>query len=163
MPQVSRPEADAFYPISGIENWQNERGEQDQALFESINTFLPNDLTFVESELFESPDLPITSLVYVTKLSTVPNPETATATGLAVRLRLGKDEADGQIVNAVVELREGWKNESSSRGNLVGTKRFENITAVATEYSFVVTPTNAAKIQDFSELYLRIFFEVSLT
>jgi hypothetical protein len=174
MTQVARPEADAFYPISGIDNWQNENGEQDQALFESINTFLPNDLTYAESDLLTGPDLPEYSKVYVTKLSVVPNPEMASE-GLTIRVRLSKDLGGGSeldengdpvevedsfFMNALVELREEYNNEITDLGILIASKTFEKITKEFTEYSFQATPAQAVNILDFDALYLRIQFSI---
>ena len=158
MPQVSRPESDAFRPVQGGigDSWINELGETAFPIFESINTFLPNDLTYGECDQFGN-DLPEDSVVYVAKLSVVPSPEMASQ-GLTIRVRLAKDAESGERINATVELREEWNNEVTDLGILIASAVFEDVSAEFTEYSFVATPAQAGNILDFDALYLRMFF-----
>ena len=92
MTQVARPIEDLFFPIPtadppDFESWRNELGENDRDLFIGIDSFLPNDIDFAESDLILGPNMPDDAIVYVTKLSVVETPSTADQ-GLVVRVRL---------------------------------------------------------------------------
>ncbi len=164
MTQVARPAEDTFYPVpppNGSERqaWRNELEETDQNLFESINTFLPNDLTFAEAGALlglvtEPLPLPQEIVPYVTKLTVVPSPETADQ-GLTVRVRLAKDFAAGHVVSCLVEFREEYNNELTDLGILIASETFVDITEVFQDFSFPVTPAQASGIVDFTNLYLR--------
>lgn len=167
MTQVARPEADTYYPVpppngSVQDSWRNELGEVDEGivpfgLFESINTFLPNDLTFAESGAALESSLPEEIVPYVTKLSVVEDPSTA-GEGLRVRVRLGKDDTEGTDMDCLVELREEYNNEITDLGILIASETFVGIPAGFREFSFNVTPEQSANIIDFDALYLRFVF-----
>ena len=168
MTQVARPAEDTFYPVpppngSDFQAWRNELEETDQNLFESINTFLPNDLTFAEAGALlglvgtEPIPLPQEIVPYVTKLTEVDSPETADQ-GLTVRVRLAKDIGAGHAVTCLVGFREEYNNELTDLGILIASETFVDITEVFQDFSFPVTPAQAAGITDFTNLYLRFVF-----
>ena len=163
MTQVARPVEDTYYPVpppngSELDAWRNELEETDQNLFESINTFLPNDLTFAEAGALLDPQVtPQEIVAYVTRLTVVETPDTASE-GLTVRVRLSKDAIEGHRVNCLVELREEYNNETTDLGILIASAVFFDVTEEFAEYSFEVTPEQAANIVDFSALHLRFVF-----
>ena len=175
MTQVARPVEDTFYPGAtefpeplppdgGVDPlaWVNELGETDQNLFESINTFLPNDLTFAEAGALNQELLPLPQEIvpYVTKLTVVESPETADQ-GLTIRTRLAKDLAEGHTVSCLVELREEYNNEITDLGSLIASGTFLDISETFQEFSFKATPAQAANIVDFNALFLRFVFTYS--
>ena len=164
MTQVARPVEDTYYPVpppnGGIDlhAWRNELGETDQNLFESINTFLPNDLTYAEAGALLDPQVvPQDIIPYVTKLTVVETPATASE-GLTVRTRLSKDFADGHRVNVLVELREEYNNETTDLGILIASETFLDLPTTFEEFSFPVSPAQSANIVNFAALYLRFVF-----
>ncbi len=164
MTQVARPQEDTFYPVpppngGDLDAWRNELEETDQNLFESINTFLPNDLTFAEAGplLLSDQSIPQVIVAYVTRLTVVETPSTASE-GLTIRTRLAKDFASGHRADVLVELREEYNNETTDLGILVASETFLDLSAVFEEFSFKATPAQAANIVNFNALYLRFVF-----
>ena len=161
MPQVVRPTEDlfVFIPDEGAEDqdsWRDATGKQFD-LYQSIFQFIPNDADFAESNLILGPELPDDAEAYVFKLGEPDSLDTIDQ-GMTIRLRLAKDAASGVKINALVELREEFTNEEIDQGTLRASATFEDISEDFTEFSFQVTPEEAADILDFTELSIRIVF-----
>jgi len=161
VPQVVRPIEDlfVFIPEEGTidqDSWRNTDGKQFD-LYQSIFQFLPNDADFAESNLILGPELPDDAEPYVFKLGEPDSLDTIDK-GMTIRIRLAKNAASGVKIDALIELREEFTSEEFDLGTLRASAVFENLSEEFTEFSFQVTPEEAANILDFSELSIRVVF-----
>jgi len=186
MPQYARPIEDAFLYIPPPEydggpfgdSWRDNIGGTSD-LFQRIGTNIPNDTDYAESDLILGPLFPdadedgdpgeaafTESTAYVCKLSEVVDP--VIDEGFTIRARLAKNEPDGVNVDCLIELRKDYNVEGDALesdgdlGQLIASHIFEGITSEFIEYSFVVTPEEAASIDNYDDLYLRFVFSASL-
>ena len=140
MAQFGRPSADTT-----IGNWEDELGGT-ASIFQSIDETSPSDSDFVTSEFAPS------SSPYVTKLSSVTDPNVST--GHTVRYRARKDPSTGAQIDLIVELRQGYVSEGS-QGTLIATDTEVNLPTSFTTFAFTLSSGEADSITDYSSLFLR--------
>lgn len=141
MAQFGRPSADTL-----VDNWEEDDGTTD-ALFGEIDEAVADDADYIRS--VEDP----TDDVYVTALSSVPDP--LSSTGHIVRYRYRKNAADGDQVDLTVQLRQGYVDEVTL-GTLIHQEVHNNIGGAAwTAGSFTLSGVEADSITDYGDLFLR--------
>jgi hypothetical protein len=105
-----------------------------------------------ESDFIQSASAPTTD-VYVTKLTTLEDPEVST--GHIVRYRYQKDASGGSQIDLVVQLREGYVNEGTP-GTLIASNTHANISNGWTAGTFTLSAGEADAIGDYDDLFLRL-------
>lgn len=138
MPQFSRPSTDTT-----LGAWEDEAGGV-VSIFTHIDEVVRDDLDYITSEF--NP----TSSPYVTKLSTVTDPNIDT--GHIVRFAARKDPISGVALDLDVELRQGYVSEGSP-GTLIDATAIVGLSTVFTEFTF---EPDGSLITDYSDLFLRL-------
>lgn len=143
MAQTAVPTADTT-----LGNWTNgSLGTTDIYTKIDEGTAAPNDLDYIRT-----PATPA-SEVYVTKLTSLSDPNSSTDHILTARLR--KDTAGGGTINFTVQLRESYVNEGSP-GTLIATLTANDVTGDYVNYSHTLTGAEADAITDYAALYIRV-------
>lgn len=141
MAQFGRPSTDA-----NLGNWTDE-GAGTTTIYDGIDEITAEDTEKIISGLAPSSD------PYVTKLTTVEDPQSST--GHTVRFRYQKNSSGGAQINLTVELRQGYVSEGSP-GTLIATvATLTNISNGWTTGSYTLSGAEADAITDYSDLYLR--------
>lgn len=146
MPQFARPTADIL-----VSSWTNQSGASVN-LYQSIDEITPSDADYVQSEQMFSETIGFLGTLLIVQLGPLIDP--GIDTGFVLRVRASKDIADGNETDLVVELRQGYLNDSDT-GILIATLEIFNLTDVVTDYLLSLTEAQAALITDFSALSLR--------
>lgn len=141
MPQFGRPSADTNNPG----NW-TPTPSSPNTLYDKIDETSADD-----SDYISSPTAP-SSAVYVTKLSSVEDPQSST--GHIIRWRRQKSASGGAQIDLTVQLRQGYTNEGS-QGTLITSRSDTDIPASWTTASYTLTQSEADSITDYTNLYLR--------
>lgn len=140
MAQYGRPSTDT-----------TNQGYTDQAegatnIFQTID-----EVTYSDSDYIKSPLAP-TSDVYVTKLTSVEDPQVHT--GHKIRYRYQKNASGGATINLTVELRQGYVNESTM-GTLIKDWQHNDIGNGWTAQEQTLLETEADDITDYASLFIR--------
>lgn len=141
MAQFGRPSTDTTRT-----NWEEDDGTT-AAIWDQIDESVRDDADFIRTTVAPS------SAVYVTKLTTLTDP--LSSTGHILRYVYGKDSAGGATINQVVELRQGYVNESS-QGTLIASATHNNVGAFPILTTLTLSGAEADAITDYSNLYVRI-------
>jgi hypothetical protein len=142
MAQYGRPSIDT------LNQSYTDQGGGSANLYTTVDEVSASDTDYIKSPLAPS------NSVYVTKFSTVEDPQAST--GHVVRYRYQKDAAGGAQINITIELRQGYTNESS-QGTLIATvATLTNIANGWTTGSYTLSAGEADSITDYTALYLRI-------
>jgi hypothetical protein len=143
MPQFARPSADTANP----------GGFTDQAggttnLYTTIDEATPNDADYIRS-----PASPANA-VYVTKLSSVVDPQSSS--GHVMRMRTATDLDDQESIDFTLQLRQGYVSEAS-QGTLIATLSRTGVTSTAwTTSTYTLSAAEADAITDYTALYFRL-------
>ena len=145
MPQFGRPSADTLNP----------GGYTDEAagsvnIFNSIDEAVPSDADFIQT-----PVGPTGGPVYVTKYTTLEDPQSSS--GHILRNRYAKDASGGAQINALFELRQGYVSEGT-QGTLIVSRAFTNISDVFAQDDYTLAGAEADAITDYTDLFLRVQF-----
>ena len=141
MPQFGRPSADTNNPGGFVDE-----GSASTNLFQSIDEVTASDTDFIQSPTAPSND------VYVTKLSTLEDPQTGT--GHTVRYRYEKNTSGGAQIDLTVQLRSGYVSEATP-GTLIASWTHTNIGTPWTTQTQNLSTTEADNISAYNDLYLR--------
>lgn len=139
MAQFARPSADTLR-----DNWDEDDGTT-TSIFSEIDESSVDDADFIRSQLGPTSD------VYVTKLTSVTDP--SASSGHIVRYRIGKDLTAGNQIDFLVELRQGYVDETT-KGTLIEDWTHTNVDALTT-YAQTLSGAAADLITDYADLYLR--------
>lgn len=134
-----RPSSDSY---DG--NWLNESGSNTN-LYASLDETSYFDADYIRSEANPS------SSPVVVKLSSGTDPSSSVDHLLSYRYK--KDNSSAGSVNLLVELRQGYTNESS-KGTLIASGVHNNISTITTN-TITLTEAEANSITDYTNLYLR--------
>jgi hypothetical protein len=142
MAQFGRPSADT-YNADGY----TDQGGGGTNIYTTIDEVSLDDGDYIRSALTPTSD------VYVTKLSSVEDPQSSA--GHTVRVRRSKDAAGGDTITLTAELRQGYVNEGTP-GTLIATI----MNAVAIDEAWTTTTYNlsgaeADAITNYADLFLR--------
>jgi len=138
--QFARPSVDTFR-----DNWEEDDGTTVD-IFDQIDEVVADDADFIRTVLTPTSD------VYVTKLTSVEDPQSST--GHTVRYRYGKDAAGQDTIDLTVQLRQGYVNEGVP-GTLIHSEVTLNIGVVWIAGSFTLTGPEADSITNYADLFLR--------
>ncbi len=142
MPQFARPSADTNNPGG----FTDETGGSTN-IYTKINEATPNDATYIQSPTSPS------NAVYVTKLSSVVDPQSST--GHIMRMRTSASLDNQQSISITQELRQGYVSEASP-GTLIAQQARTGITStVWTTSEYTLTAPEADAITDYANLYFR--------
>lgn len=141
MTQFGRPSVDTL--IGAFKD----DGDGTIDIFQAIDEVTFNDADYVKSEKNPS------ASPYVTKLSTIEDPESSS--GHTVRFRYRKNAAGGTQIDLTVELREGYVNEGTPGTLIADSGLLANITETFTAGNFTLSGVEADSITDYTDLYLR--------
>jgi hypothetical protein len=142
--QFAEPSADTNNPGS----WVDEAGGST-----SIYTHIDEGSGAAsDADYIKSPLAP-TSAVYVTKLSTIEDPQSSS--GHVLRVRRAKDAAGGSQIDLTHELRQGYVSEVS-QGTLIKQVAETNITNTFSTTATTLSSGEADAITDYSSLYVRL-------
>ena len=145
MQQFGRPSADTLNPGSYVDEAAGAVN-----IFNSIDEVVPSDADFIQT-----PVGPTGGPVYVTKYSTLEDPQSSS--GHILRNRYAKDASGGAQIDAVFELREGYVSEVS-QGTLIVSRSFPNISDVFAQDDYTLAGAEADAITDYTDLFLRVAF-----
>lgn len=143
--QYGRPSEDTL-----IGNYEDQ-GSGTTDIFEAIDEVSYNDSDYIQSPLDPAAE------VYVTKLSgglSDPN----SSSGHIVRVRIGKDSADGDQIDCTVQLREGYVDEGTM-GDLIREEVYTDISDTPTTETITLTGGEADDIGDYNDLFIRYVFD----
>jgi len=141
MPQFARPSTDTTR-----DNWTEDDGTT-TSIFDQIDEAVADDNDFIQTQLTPTSD------VYVTKLSSVEDPQSSS--GHIVRYRYRKDASGGDQVDLTVQLRQGYVNEGAT-GTLIASATHTDISGSAwTDGTLTLSSGEADAITDYADLYLR--------
>lgn len=141
VPQFLRPTADLNNPGS----WTTHLGGSTD-LFQQVNETVADD-----SDYIRSPQAPSS---HVTVIDLQNGTDPVSSTGHVFRWRYNKDAAGGGTINLVVELRQGYVNESTL-GTLITSQTVNNITDTWTTGVYTLNGTEADTISDYTALSVR--------
>ena len=141
MPQFARPSADTT-----VGNWQTHTGGTTN-LYTTIDEVTPDDTDYIKSPLAPS------NAAYVTKLSSVEDPQSST--GHILRYRYSKNAAGGAQIDLTVQLRQGYVNETT-QGTLIAQVVLTNISETFTTGTYTLSAAEADSITNYADLYVRI-------
>ena len=142
MPQYARPSADTANPG----NFTDQSGGSTN-LYQAIDEATASDADYIQS-----PEAP-SNAVYVTKLSSVADPQSST--GHIMRMRTSVS-VDGQSpIDITQQLRQGYVNESN-QGTLIAQQSRTGITSTTwTDSTYTLSAAEADAITNYSDLYYR--------
>lgn len=141
MAQFGRPSTDT------VNESYTDQGGGSSNIYTTIDESVASDADYIRSALAPTND------VYVTKLTTVEDPQSSS--GHTVRYRYAKDASGGAQIDLTVQLRQGYVNEGSP-GTLIATcGSHTNISNSWTDGSYALSGAEADSITDYSSLYLR--------
>jgi len=138
--QFGRPSADTL-----VDNWTEDDGTS-VTIYDQIDEVTVDDTDYIDTGPGPTND------VYVTKLSTLTDPETSTEH--VVRYRYAKSEAGGLALDLTVQLRQAYVNEGSP-GILIAAWTHAGISEVFTTQAQALSGAEADSITDYADLYLR--------
>jgi len=143
MAQFARPSTDTT-----LDSYTDQTGGTTN-IYTTIDESVASDLDYIRSATDPS------NAAYVTKLTSVTDP--VSATGHVLRVRMGTDVASGgNQIDATVELREGYVSETS-QGTLICTLSQSNINQGSfADYSANLSAGEANSITDYTDLYVRV-------
>ena len=131
-------------------NWLDHLGGTSD-IYSKVAELLANDSDYIETILDP------TAAVYVAKLTSVTDP--VSATGHVLRYRYRKNAIDDDVISLLVELRQGYVNESS-KGTLIASTTHANLPGDAwTVGALTLSAGEANSITDYANLFVR--FEAS--
>jgi hypothetical protein len=139
MAQFGRPSTDTF------REWEEDDGTTTD-IFDQID-----ETSFDDADYIRTPVAP-TSDVYVTKLTTLEDPQVST--GHVVRYRYRKDTAGGAQIDLTVQLRQGYVNEGTP-GTQIAQWTHTAIAETITAAAQTLSGAEADAITDHTDLYLR--------
>jgi hypothetical protein len=139
MAQFGRPSTDTF------REWEEDDGTTTD-IFDQID-----ETSFDDADYIRTPVAP-TSDVYVTKLTTLEDPQVST--GHVVRYRYRKDTAGGAQIDLTVQLRQGYVNEGTP-GTQIAQWTHTAIAETITAAAQTLSGAEADAITDYTDLYLR--------
>jgi hypothetical protein len=137
MPQFGRPSADTANPGA-----YTDQGGGGSNIYTTIDETSPSDADYIRSPL--NPQ----GAVYVTKLSNLEDPQSAS--GHTLRTRYAKDAAGGGTINLLVELRQG-----NAPGTTISTRTLDGISEAFTTDTYNLPSGEADAITDYTDLYVR--------
>lgn len=141
MAQFARPSADTLR-----DNWVTQ-ADGTTNLYATLDESVADDADYIKTQLTPTSD------VYVTKLTTVEDP--ISATGHIVRYRYRKDVAAGDQIDLTVELRQDYVNEGD-QGTLIHQEVHTNLDGSGwTDGTFTLSAGEANAITDYASLFLR--------
>lgn len=142
MPQFARPSADTNNPGG----WTTHTGG-------TTNLYLTIDeATADDTDYIQSPAAP-SNAVYVTKLSSVVNPQSTS--GHVMRMRTSASLDNQQSIPITQELRQGYVSEATP-GTLIASYQRTGIVSTAwTTTQYTLTAAEAGAITDYTNLYFR--------
>jgi len=146
MAQYGRPSTDTTR-----EDWVDD-GEGTTDIYQAIDEVTPSDTDYIKSALAPTSD------AYVTKLTTVEDPQVGT--GHTIRYRFQKDSSGGATIDLTVELREGYVSEGTP-GTLIKQWQHNDISNGWTTEQPTLTEGEADTITDYSDLFLRFVADQS--
>lgn len=141
MAQFGRPSTDTTR-----EAWEDQAGGTVN-IYTTIDESVASDTDYVRSALVPTTD------AYVTKLTTIEDPQSST--GHIVRYRYSKDASGGAQIDIVVQLRQGYVSEASL-GTLIHSETHTNVGNTWTAGTFTLSAAEADTITDYSDLFIRI-------
>jgi len=116
-------------------------------IYTAIDEAIASDADYIKSALAPTSD------VYVTKLTSLEDPQVST--GHTVRYRYAKDAAGGAQIDLTVELRQGYVNEGTP-GTLIATcGTHTDISDAWTAGSYALSGAEADNITNYADLFLR--------
>lgn len=139
MTQVARPSQDM-----AIGTWTEDDGVTTTTLYDQVDEAVRDDLDFVQSALAPSAD----KLVF--KLSAISDP--GVHSGHVLAYVIGKNETDGEQIDHVVKLTEGYQ-AGVTDGTVIAQWTHTNVDAL-TLYEQTLSAGQAAAIVDYGDLYL---------
>jgi hypothetical protein len=139
MAQFGRPSTDTF------REWEEDDGTTTD-IFDQID-----ETSFDDADYIRTPVAP-TSDVYVTKLTTLEDPQVST--GHVVRYRYRKDTAGGAQIDLTVQLRQGYVNEGTP-GTQIAAWTHTNIAETIAAAAQTLSGAEADAITVYTDLYLR--------
>jgi hypothetical protein len=139
MAQFGRPSTDTF------REWEEDDGTTTD-IFDQID-----ETSFDDADYIRTPVAP-TSDVYVTKLTTLEDPQVST--GHVVRYRYRKDTTGGAQIDLTVQLRQGYVNEGTP-GTQIAQWTHTAIAETITAAAQTLSGAEADAITDYTDLYLR--------
>ncbi len=143
MPQFARPSADTNNPGQ----WQTHSGST-TGLYQTIDEASPDDTDYIISPTNPS------NAVYVTKLSSLTDP--GTASGHIIRYRVSASQDNQQAVRTTIQLRQGYTNESSP-GILIASHDTGLVSSTSwLTYGYTLSSAEAGAITNYGDLYYRI-------
>ena len=140
MVQIARPTTDTTR-----DNWEEDDGTTVN-IFDQIDEVSPDNTDYIRTGFSPTAD------VYVTKLGSLTDP--VTATSHIVRYRIGKDTADGQQIDFVVQLRQAYTNEGAP-GTLIAEWEHDNVDNTLATITQTLLAAEANAITDYTNLYFR--------
>jgi hypothetical protein len=146
MAQLASPSEDTL-----IGNFTDQLGGTTD-IWETISEEEPSD-----AEYIQSPASPVDE-VYVTKLSSITDPEVST--GHALRMRTSADQDDQEPIDFLMELREGYVNEGDQGTLIASVSRLGVDSTEWTTTSYNLSGAEADAITDYADLYLRFVVSV---
>lgn len=141
MAQYGRPSADTNNPGS-----YTDQGGGSVDIYTTIDEVTPSDADYIRSPVAPS------SAVYVTKLSTLEDPQSSS--GHSMRTRYAKDAAGGATINLTAQLRQGYVDEGTP-GTLIKERVFNDISESFTTDDYTLSGAEADAITDYTDLYIR--------
>ena len=140
MAQFGRPSTDTVN-----EGYTDQLGGA-TSIFQKIDESVADDADYIQSALAPTSD------VYVTKLTTLEDPNSST--GHTVRVRRSKNSAGGASISLTVQLRQGYVSEGTP-GTLIATVMNTTIDENWTTTTYNLSGAEADAITDYTDLYLR--------
>lgn len=143
MTQFARPSSDVLN-----QGYTTDTGATTN-LFDALNESTPIDTDFIQSALIPTAD------VYVTELNMVEDP--LTDINHVVQYRIAKSSAGGGQINADIELRQDYVDETTM-GQLVAGWAHVDIGPTFVTHTQTLTSPQATSITDYGSLFLRFVF-----
>jgi hypothetical protein len=128
------------------DNWEEDDASTTD-IFDQIDETTADDADYIRTVLSPTDD------VYVTKLTSLTDPSASTSHTL--QYRYGKSSAGGEQINLIVQLRQGYVDESTM-GTLIAEWTHTDIGSGWTLASQSLTGTQADSISNYGDLYIRI-------
>lgn len=143
MPQFGRPSADTNNPGS----YTDQAGGSTN-IYLTIDEVVADDADYIQSPASPS------NAVYVTKLSSLVNPNSTS--GHVMRMRTSVDLDNQQTIDFTLQLRQGYVSEAS-QGTLIATHSRTGVTSTSwTTTTYTLTPAEAGAITNYGDLYYRL-------
>lgn len=141
MAQFARPTTDTTRT-----NWEEDDGTT-TAIYDQVDEAVRDDADYIRTGLIPN------NAIWVTKFGSLTDP--ATGAGHILRYVLAKDAADGEQIDFIVQLRQGYTNEGSP-GTLIQEWLHPDVSGTLTLYEQTLGEANANLITDYTSLYYRV-------